>query len=254
MSPSICGADLRDFIAKATFINLTPRPSWLAGPVVDLKLLTSAYFASQNKAKAAEVNGNGNGSSSPLLRPAPSPLAGSRSPSTPSIAAGATRSEKALSATATAFAALASVPKAASSFASPPTSRPSTPLSAAAPAFPAPTTPSGPAPSSPSVRPPPTLSLPALIDALGLPPFEGRQHSGQDDARNAARILVELARRGWPLLANRMVPEGGRGSKERRWGWMRFGKGEVSTGQVDWAGFVERERKKLGAQGAKRFV
>ena len=66
---------------------------------------------------------------------------------------------------------------------------------------------------------PTQLSLPAVLAALDLGPFEGRLHSGLCDTRNAARILVELARRGVLLLPNRTVPEGGRG-REKHWGWM----------------------------------
>jgi 3'-5' exoribonuclease 1 len=33
--------------------------------------------------------------------------------------------------------------------------------------------------------------------------FEGREHAGIDDARNIARILVELAKDGAPLSPNK---------------------------------------------------
>jgi len=49
---------------------------------------------------------------------------------------------------------------------------------------------------------------------LGLGPFEGRHHSGIDDSRNIARIVVELARRGIRLVPNTTIQPG------RRWPWM----------------------------------
>ncbi|KAI9457757.1 ribonuclease H-like domain-containing protein [Lactarius psammicola] len=49
---------------------------------------------------------------------------------------------------------------------------------------------------------------------LELAPFEGRQHSGIDDSRNIARIIVELARRGTRLVPNTLI------RPERRWPWM----------------------------------
>lgn len=49
---------------------------------------------------------------------------------------------------------------------------------------------------------------------LGLGPFEGRKHSGIDDSRNIARIVIELARRGIRLVPNTPIQPG------RRWPWM----------------------------------
>ncbi|KAI0374669.1 hypothetical protein BV20DRAFT_935217 [Pilatotrama ljubarskyi] len=59
-----------------------------------------------------------------------------------------------------------------------------------------------------------TLSIPRQLHALGLEPFEGRQHSGIDDTRNIARLVIELARRGWKLEPNTPV------NPNRRWPWM----------------------------------
>jgi len=47
-----------------------------------------------------------------------------------------------------------------------------------------------------------------------LPAFEGRQHSGIDDTRNIAKIVIELARRDVRLLPNTRIHLG------RRWLWM----------------------------------
>ncbi|KAK4698936.1 hypothetical protein P7C70_g7332, partial [Phenoliferia sp. Uapishka_3] len=82
---------------------------------------------------------------------------------------------------------------------------------------------------------PPLLSLPSVLLSLDLDPFQGRLHSGLCDTRNAARVLIELARRGQTLTANRNVPEGGSGSRSREkyWGWM--GK----DGQVHWDAFLK---------------
>ncbi|KAI0781150.1 ribonuclease H-like domain-containing protein [Trametes elegans] len=59
-----------------------------------------------------------------------------------------------------------------------------------------------------------TLSIPRQLHALGLEPFEGRQHSGIDDTRNISRLVVELARRGWRLAPNTPI------NPKRRWPWM----------------------------------
>ncbi|KAI0721557.1 ribonuclease H-like domain-containing protein [Cerioporus squamosus] len=58
------------------------------------------------------------------------------------------------------------------------------------------------------------LSIPRQLHALGLEPFEGRQHSGIDDTRNICRLVVELARRGWKLQPNTPI------NPNRRWPWM----------------------------------
>ncbi|KAJ8481235.1 hypothetical protein ONZ51_g6138 [Trametes cubensis] len=58
------------------------------------------------------------------------------------------------------------------------------------------------------------LSIPRQLLALGLEPFEGRQHSGIDDTRNIARLVIELARRGWKLEPNTPI------NPNRRWPWM----------------------------------
>ncbi|OSD02860.1 hypothetical protein PYCCODRAFT_1444927 [Trametes coccinea BRFM310] len=59
-----------------------------------------------------------------------------------------------------------------------------------------------------------SLSIPRQLHALGLEPFEGRQHSGIDDTRNIARLVIELARRGWKLEPNTPI------NPNRRWPWM----------------------------------
>ncbi|KAI0049660.1 hypothetical protein FA95DRAFT_1488744 [Auriscalpium vulgare] len=59
-----------------------------------------------------------------------------------------------------------------------------------------------------------TPNITAQLGILGLPPFEGRQHSGIDDTRNITRIVIELARRGVSLRPNTHIHLG------RRWAWM----------------------------------
>jgi len=59
-----------------------------------------------------------------------------------------------------------------------------------------------------------SMSIPLQLEALGLPSFEGRQHSGIDDAHNIARIVAELARRGVCLEPNCAI------NVRRRWHWM----------------------------------
>ncbi|KAI0708969.1 ribonuclease H-like domain-containing protein [Earliella scabrosa] len=58
------------------------------------------------------------------------------------------------------------------------------------------------------------LSIPRQLHALGLEPFEGRQHSGIDDTRNICRLVIELARRNWRLEPNTSI------NPNRRWPWM----------------------------------
>ncbi|THH14704.1 hypothetical protein EW146_g5650 [Bondarzewia mesenterica] len=59
-----------------------------------------------------------------------------------------------------------------------------------------------------------SLNIAGQLRALGLAPFEGREHSGIDDARNISRIVTELARRGFYLEPNTSIHPG------RRWAWM----------------------------------
>jgi len=71
-----------------------------------------------------------------------------------------------------------------------------------------------------------SLNLESQLKVLGLTAFEGRQHSGIDDARNIARIVTELARRSVRLQPNIII------NPNRRWQWM--GKsGEVLDEYVD---------------------
>jgi 3'-5' exoribonuclease 1 len=178
--------DLRDFIAKASYISQTKRPSWLTGKMIDLRLLASTYFSLHDKATR-------------LAR---------RSPSPP----------------------ISSLP--AITHCTSPSTTSTSPLPVAATII------------KTTTKSPPLLSIPHVLLALSLPPFIGKLHSGLADTRNAARILKELAGRGHPLLANRIVPEGGKGGKERSWGWMR-GKGVVA-----WEGWLEKEiRKERGREG-----
>ncbi|KAH9934887.1 ribonuclease H-like domain-containing protein [Fomitopsis serialis] len=58
------------------------------------------------------------------------------------------------------------------------------------------------------------LTIPRQLASLSLAPFQGRQHSGIDDARNIARILTELPRRGVKLEPNMHV------NPRKRWPWM----------------------------------
>ncbi|GJJ12205.1 hypothetical protein Clacol_006446 [Clathrus columnatus] len=66
-----------------------------------------------------------------------------------------------------------------------------------------------------------SLNLTRQLSALSLPPFEGRQHSGIDDTRNIARILIELARRKVKLVPNLRI------HTNRRWYWMGTEIGQI---------------------------
>lgn len=48
-------------------------------------------------------------------------------------------------------------------------------------------------------------NLPGMLESLGLK-FEGREHSGIDDAKNIVRILVQLIKDGCILKYNRFMP------------------------------------------------
>jgi len=67
----------------------------------------------------------------------------------------------------------------------------------------------------------PSLNITYQLEALSLPPFEGRQHSGIDDSRNIARIVAELARLGSTLESNVSIDPG------KRWYWMGARPGEI---------------------------
>lgn len=210
--------DLRDFIAKASHISRTPRPAWLAGPMVDLRILTAQYFSSLDKARKDEKRRSR--SPSPLYTDLPTPAPIPTTSSTP------------LSPHLPPF-----IPPLFHTLSRSPSSTPSVPtLSSVVPTLPSivPTLSSSKAPAS--------LSISSVLLSLELEPFIGRLHSGLADARNCARILVELARRGHPLLGNRIVPEGGRMGPERHWGWM--GKG----GRVNWIQFRDKERARAGGR------
>ncbi|KAJ7172693.1 ribonuclease H-like domain-containing protein [Mycena filopes] len=58
------------------------------------------------------------------------------------------------------------------------------------------------------------LNIPAQLSVLGLPSFQGRQHSGIDDTRNLGRILKQLAVEGVRLQPNTSI------NPRRRWAWM----------------------------------
>ncbi|KAJ3535068.1 hypothetical protein NMY22_g6655 [Coprinellus aureogranulatus] len=66
-----------------------------------------------------------------------------------------------------------------------------------------------------------SLNIPAQLKALGLPEFDGRQHSGIDDARNIARVLTELARNGVSLQPTTPI------HPNKRWHWMGPRRGQI---------------------------
>jgi 3'-5' exoribonuclease 1 len=51
----------------------------------------------------------------------------------------------------------------------------------------------------------PSGNIPGMLENLELS-FEGRQHSGIADARNIARVLVQLIRDGCIIKYNRFIP------------------------------------------------
>ncbi|KAK8849620.1 hypothetical protein IAR55_004955 [Kwoniella newhampshirensis] len=67
------------------------------------------------------------------------------------------------------------------------------------------------------------FNIPGMCHALGLGDFEGRQHSGLDDATNIARILIALSEKDVVIESNGRIPKAGQG---RKYAWMGE-KGEV---------------------------
>lgn len=229
-------ADLRDFVSKTCYLSNTPRPDWLAGEIIDLRLLTCTFFALLKKEKKEHARASRS----------PSPLLNREQESPPTAAGVAGELTAAVSAEAELQASLpspvpsaedAGLPVALGSAATP---TPSTAEKGA------PTTASSPTDYLPShlLTAPAVLNLPSVLLALSLPAFEGRLHSGLSDARNASRILIDLARRGMVLEANRRVPEGGKG-RERRWGWMEPGRGSqviLANVQRRWEEHIKKEK------------
>ncbi|EGU12478.1 Double-strand siRNA ribonuclease [Rhodotorula toruloides ATCC 204091] len=164
--------DLRDFVAKTCYLSGTPRPPWLAGEMIDLRLLVSSFFAGLKKdsTESSRLEGKLSDAFGALsvdeedpqtdaadlkaalgAQPLPTPIAGPLSGSS-----------------------AIHIPSASTSHDPPsPAYLPSHQLTA-----------------------PSSLSLPSVLDSLTLPPFSGRLHSGLSDARNASRILIDLAHRG----------------------------------------------------------
>ncbi|GAA5990092.1 hypothetical protein JCM5350_001097 [Sporobolomyces pararoseus] len=201
--------DLRDFVAKTCYLSKVPRPDYLAGEIIDLKLLVSHFFTNLKAEKKH--------SSSPSSSPVSSP-----SPISPVI-----DDEREQGATSL-------LPESSSADNLPNVLLSETPLYQ---------------PNSLLLSPPPDLSVPSVLSSLTLPPFQGRLHSGLSDTRNISRIVLELAnQRRVELKGNRLVPDGGKGGKERRWGWMGRG-GEVKWDSFRGAEERRMERKRVGGLG-----
>lgn len=240
---SVNFADLRDFVSKTCYLSNTARPDWLAGEIIDLRLLAGGFFSRLKKEKKERRRAGPES-------PSPSPPPPARDPDLSGDQATDGAQDPAVDGpTALELPAVASVSLPPHLLASlSPSPAPDGPPPAPPPAL------------SPSYLPshlltaPATLSLPSVLLALTLPAFEGRLHSGLADARNASRILTDLARRGVLLETNRRVPEGGRG-RERRWGWMepgrRHGMG-VELGKVKerWEEHVRKEQARAAMADA----
>ncbi|GAA5958195.1 hypothetical protein JCM3765_002844 [Sporobolomyces pararoseus] len=200
--------DIRDFVAKTCYLSKVPRPDYLAGEIIDLKLLVSHFFTNLKTEKKQSSSPSSSPTGSPPIIPA---IKADEEEENPTSLLPDTSS--------------ANLPIA---------------LSSEIPLY---------QPDSLLLSAPPDLSVPSVLSSLTLPPFQGRLHSGLSDARNISRIVLDLANnRGVELKGNRLVPDGGKGGKERRWGWMGRG------GEVKWENFKgaeERriERKRVGGLG-----
>ncbi|KAG0657285.1 hypothetical protein C6P46_006569 [Rhodotorula mucilaginosa] len=218
--------DLRDFVAKTCYLSSTPRPAWLAGEIIDLRLLTSLFFATVKKEKKKARS-----PSPPSGAPVPTSTAASVGPTT------MTENEQDDNV----------LPPPVPLVVDPTPAPPSGDVSSLAASA---TTTTDYLPSH-LLTAPATLSLPSVLAALSLPAFQGRLHSGLADARNASRILIDLAARGMSLAPNRRVPESGRG-RERRWPWMEPGRRapenrvDLGTVQQRWEEYLRKEKVKEG--------
>ncbi|WVQ75109.1 hypothetical protein IAR50_004718 [Cryptococcus sp. DSM 104548] len=98
------------------------------------------------------------------------------------------------------------------------------------------------APGSPTGQTPPRarrsendyyLNIAGMCEALGLGEFEGRQHSGLDDATNIARILIKLSEKNVVFEANGVIQPTHSG---KRYAWM----GE--SGKVVWEEWMSSQK------------
>ncbi|GAA6062463.1 hypothetical protein JCM10212_005366 [Sporobolomyces blumeae] len=214
--------DLRDFVSKTCFLSRTPRPDWLAGEMVDIKILVANFFSTiKSRRPSPSPTSTSTSTSQPAPPPPPPPLP---PPSTSRPGPDPTTS-RSIEAEPPAVLGGPIEPIPIPTSTSPASHDPSTPPTYLA---------------TEHLRPPPNLSLPSVLEALTLAPFSGRLHSGLCDARNLARIVVDLAeRRGVEVVANRLVPEGGKGGKEKRWAWMARG------GDVKWEEMKKYEERRF---------
>ncbi|GAA5979131.1 hypothetical protein JCM11641_008436 [Rhodosporidiobolus odoratus] len=220
--------DLRDFVAKTCYLSRTARPDWLAGDIVDLRIAVSNFFSTLKDQRKQGRTSPPAASQNPFSALSSSPSSSTASASAPTDVEASAEAE-------------APLPSPIAAHLSPPASPPQSSDPSTADPIPV---------YLPShlLTAPSTLSIPSVLASLTLPPFTGRLHSGLSDARNASRILIDLAARGVGLETNRRVPEGGKGGKEKRWGWM------TRRGEVKWEEHVrwergkerERERDKVG--------
>ncbi|WWD20246.1 hypothetical protein CI109_104722 [Kwoniella shandongensis] len=86
------------------------------------------------------------------------------------------------------------------------------------------------------------FNIPGMCHALGLGEFEGRQHSGLDDASNIARILIALSAKNVVIEPNGTIAKAGQG---RRYAWM----GE--RGEVKWEEWMSSNKPLKEALKAK---
>ncbi|WVQ95998.1 hypothetical protein IAU59_003098 [Kwoniella sp. CBS 9459] len=81
------------------------------------------------------------------------------------------------------------------------------------------------------------FNIPGMVEALNLGEFEGRQHSGLDDATNIARILIALSEKNVVIEANGTIQPLGSG---KRYPWMG------QKGEILWEDWMSTN-KELGA-------
>ncbi|WWC65753.1 uncharacterized protein I303_108375 [Kwoniella dejecticola CBS 10117] len=77
------------------------------------------------------------------------------------------------------------------------------------------------------------FNIPGMLEILGLGGFEGRQHSGLDDATNIARILIALSEKDVMFEANGIIHPIGHG---KRYPWMG------APGEIKWEDWMSTNK------------
>ncbi|TYJ57850.1 hypothetical protein B9479_001460 [Cryptococcus floricola] len=208
--------DLRDFVPKQLHITPpNPYPNFFHGPYLNIKHGVQSVMSEINRRRAyADAHPDNAPNERAIMPITTSRRGGKWRPGPGAEGYGA--------AVARAFRSDGAIPVTA----------PSTPTRSGAPDAPgSPSTPAGQTPPRP--RTDYYLNIAGMCEALGLGEFEGRQHSGLDDATNIARILIKLSEKNVIFEANGLIEPTHSG---KRYAWM----GE--SGKVIWEDWMSSQK------------